>query len=182
MNYISNHLGSKIQRVLLKYFTDIFFSLCASAIVPIYFRSFLWRIAVVSVGNRCYLSPGIRIINRNLTLGDNVVIAYGVYIDAAGSVRIGDRVHISPNVQILSANHTVMKSVFRRDSLEVVYCENIIERGVWIGAGAIVLAGVKIGEGCVIGAGAVVASDCQPNGLYVGVPAKRIRDLPISSE
>ena len=49
--------------------------------------------------------------------------------------------------------------------------------GVWIGAGATVLAGVSIGDGCVIAAGAVVATDCEPNGLYGGIPARRIRDL-----
>jgi hypothetical protein len=39
------------------------------------------------------------------------------------------------------------------------------------------LPGVVIGPGCVIAAGAVVVSDCKPNGLYAGVPARRLRDL-----
>ena len=182
MSYISNSLGPKLKRVARKYFSDLYFSICASALVPIFFRSFLWRLVGIEVGERCYLNAGIRLINKNIKLGDRVVIAYGVYIDASGEVEIGDRVHFGPNVQVISANHTVMHSVFRRDSLEVVFCKNVIGRGVWLGSGSIVLPGVTIGEGCVIGAGAVVASDCQPNGLYVGVPAKRIRDLPISSE
>jgi maltose O-acetyltransferase len=38
---------------------------------------------------------------------------------------------------------------------------------------------VTVGDGCVIAAGAVVAKDCEPNGLYVGVPARRARDLPV---
>jgi maltose O-acetyltransferase len=53
-----------------------------------------------------------------------------------------------------------------------------VGEGAWIGAGAIVLGGVRIGHGCVVGAGAVVTRDCAPNGLYVGVPASRQRDLP----
>jgi maltose O-acetyltransferase len=53
-----------------------------------------------------------------------------------------------------------------------------VEEGAWIGGGVIVLGGVRIGRGCVIGAGAVVTRDCEPNGLYVGVPARRQRDLP----
>jgi len=53
----------------------------------------------------------------------------------------------------------------------------IIEDGCWVGARANILPGVKIGKGCIIAAGSVVTKDCEPNGLYAGVPAKRIRDL-----
>ncbi|MCR4913326.1 MAG: acyltransferase [Lactobacillus sp.] len=52
-----------------------------------------------------------------------------------------------------------------------------IDDGCWIGANVTILPGVHIGKGCVIGAGAVVNKDCEPNGVYVGVPAKRIKDL-----
>ncbi|WP_408003863.1 LbetaH domain-containing protein [Puerhibacterium puerhi] len=37
--------------------------------------------------------------------------------------------------------------------------------------------GVTIGRGCIIAAGSVVTSDCQPDGLYAGVPAARKKDL-----
>jgi acetyltransferase-like isoleucine patch superfamily enzyme len=30
---------------------------------------------------------------------------------------------------------------------------------------------------CVVAAGAVVTGDCEPDGLYAGVPARRVRDL-----
>ena len=36
---------------------------------------------------------------------------------------------------------------------------------------------MKIADGCVIGAGAVVTKSTQPDGLYVGNPSKRIKDL-----
>ncbi len=49
--------------------------------------------------------------------------------------------------------------------------------GVWIGADVTILPGVKIADGCVIGAGAVVTKSTQPDGLYVGNPSKRIKDL-----
>ncbi|HEX3960838.1 MAG TPA: DapH/DapD/GlmU-related protein [Trebonia sp.] len=53
-----------------------------------------------------------------------------------------------------------------------------IGAGCWLGTGVTVLPGVSIGPGCVIAAGAVVTRDCEPDGLYAGVPAVRKRDLP----
>lgn len=49
--------------------------------------------------------------------------------------------------------------------------------GCWIGTNVTILPGVNIRNGCVIGAGSLVTKDCEPNGLYVGVPAKRIKEL-----
>ena len=37
--------------------------------------------------------------------------------------------------------------------------------------------GVMDWGGVVIGAGSVVANDCDPNCLYAGVPAKKIKEL-----
>ena len=34
---------------------------------------------------------------------------------------------------------------------------------------------IAIGAGCTIGSGAVVIGDCEPNSVYVGVPARKIR-------
>jgi acetyltransferase-like isoleucine patch superfamily enzyme len=47
---------------------------------------------------------------------------------------------------------------------------------VWIGAGARILDGVTIARGCVIGAGAVVTRSTRPDGVYLGVPARRHQD------
>ncbi len=50
--------------------------------------------------------------------------------------------------------------------------------GCCIAARARILPGVTIGEGCVIGAGAAVTKHCAPHGVYVGAPARRMRNLP----
>lgn len=52
-----------------------------------------------------------------------------------------------------------------------------IEKGCLIGIGAIVLNGVRIGAGSIIGAGAVVSKSIPPASLWVGVPAKHLRDV-----
>ena len=47
---------------------------------------------------------------------------------------------------------------------------------VMISTGAIVVGGAEIGDGSIIGAGAVVTGQCEPLGIYAGVPARRLRD------
>jgi acetyltransferase-like isoleucine patch superfamily enzyme len=48
---------------------------------------------------------------------------------------------------------------------------------VWIGMNCIVLKGVSIGPGAIVAAGSVVIADVEPNSLYAGNPAKKIKTL-----
>lgn len=47
----------------------------------------------------------------------------------------------------------------------------------FVGLNATIRDGVRLAEGSFIAAGAVVAEDTEPDGLYVGVPARRVKDL-----
>jgi acetyltransferase-like isoleucine patch superfamily enzyme len=47
---------------------------------------------------------------------------------------------------------------------------------VWIAANVTITANTTIARGCVIGANSVVTKDTEPMGVYVGVPARRLRD------
>lgn len=49
-----------------------------------------------------------------------------------------------------------------------------LERGVDVGAGAVILGAVRVGEGAQIGANAVVVKDIEAGAVAVGVPAKVI--------
>ena len=52
--------------------------------------------------------------------------------------------------------------------------KTVVERDVWIGFGAVVMAGVTIGRGSVVAANAVVTRDVEPYTIVGGVPAKPI--------
>lgn len=171
---------------LRKYFFDLAFYFQSLPIFPIYVRSYFWRLLGLKVLGRCYLNSGIVLVGSHFKdsifeLGKGCVIGSGCYIDYSGAIFIGEKVHVGPMTAILSVTHTIQNSVIRRDAMEMVRMRTIIERGCWIGTGARILPGVRIGEGCVVGSGAVVVRDCLPNGLYVGAPARRIRDLPLES-
>jgi virginiamycin A acetyltransferase len=51
-----------------------------------------------------------------------------------------------------------------------------IGNDVSLGQGVTVAGGVTIGDGCVIRAQSLVKGDCEPYGIYEGVPARRIAD------
>jgi maltose O-acetyltransferase len=116
--------------------------------------------------------------------GNAVVIGRRCYINArcffegvTEPITIGDDCALGMGVMILTSTHEVGDPSHRAGPMR--RRPVTIENGCWLGARAMVLPGVTIGEGCVIGAGAVVTRDCAPHGLYGGVPAKRIKDLPI---
>ena len=45
-----------------------------------------------------------------------------------------------------------------------------------IGTNSTVLPGVELGEGVAVGAHSLVTKSCDPWGIYVGVPAKRMKE------
>lgn len=51
-----------------------------------------------------------------------------------------------------------------------------IKKHVIIGAGSIILPGVTLEEGCSVGAMSLVRKSTEPWGIYVGNPAKRLKD------
>jgi acetyltransferase-like isoleucine patch superfamily enzyme len=137
--------------------------------------SFL-RLQRAQIGKRVIFYPGVWICpGRNLILGDDVDLAFGVLITTAGGVTIGDRTLIGYRTQILSANHVIPPDRARIIDAGHESKPVIIGKDVWIGANCIVLPGVEIGEGAVVGAGSVVTRGVDPFCIVAGVPAKVIR-------
>ena len=44
----------------------------------------------------------------------------------------------------------------------------------YLGYNAMIMPNVRIGENVIVGAGALVSKDLEPNGVYVGIPARKI--------
>ena len=108
----------------------------------------------VEIGSGNMIAAG-AVINSNTVIEDNVVINTGATVDY--DCHIEDHVHISPGVS-LGGNVTV-------------------KTGANIGIGASVLPGITIGENVTVGAGAVVINNLEPNAVYAGVPAEKVRDI-----
>jgi acetyltransferase-like isoleucine patch superfamily enzyme len=110
----------------------------------------------------------------NIRVGCKVFINHGCTLNDIGGIDIGDDVMIGPNVSLITSGHPVEPGERRR---RIVAAPIVIERNVWIGAGAMVLQGVTVGADSVVAAGAVVTRDVPPATLVAGVPARVIREL-----
>lgn len=151
-------------------------TLASAAWLPASVRGAIYRKAGMSVSRRATVQAGAYIRASALTVGCRSTINYGCVFDNRARVSIGERCGVGIQVQFITSTHSLDDPSVRAGvgSIQSI----IVGNGVWIGSRVILLSGVTIGDGCVIAAGAVVKDDCEPHGLYGGVPAKRLRDLP----
>jgi maltose O-acetyltransferase len=131
----------------------------------------------VEVAADCDPFFGLRF-TSNLVTFEHGSSARDCFFDNPGArVTIGRNARVGGGTAFLTRGHPIGSSHQRRHGHGDIDEAITVGEGCWIGYGVTVLGGVTIGTGCVIAAGCVVTRDCEPNGLYGGVPAKRIRDL-----
>lgn len=163
-----------------KYFFRIIVAVQGLTIFPSGFRRGLLSAIGVKIARSTRIAPHVHFGSKQVSVGERSFINIGCFLDGSAALTIGDDVRIAPYVKIVTGSHEISNSVIRRDpNSGTIGMPVEIHRGCWIGTAAVILPGVKISEGCVIGAGSVVIHDTEPNGLYVGCPAMRARDLPI---
>jgi acetyltransferase-like isoleucine patch superfamily enzyme len=131
----------------------------------------------IIIGNKCEIHRGAQLLayGGSIEIGDDCSINPGCILYGHGGLKIGSHVRIAAHVIIVPANHVFVDA----DRLIRDQGESrqgiVIADDVWLGARVTVLDGVTIARGCVIGAGSVLTTSTEPYGIYVGVPAKRIR-------
>src|SRR5215475_5021363 len=111
---------------------------------------------------------------NEIRVGRNVFVNQNCTFYDLGGLDIADDVMIGPNVSIITAGHPLEPSQRRKATIGKPI---VIERNVWIAAGATVIGGVTVGENSVVAAGAVVTRDVPPNALVGGNPARVIRRI-----
>jgi acetyltransferase-like isoleucine patch superfamily enzyme len=110
----------------------------------------------------------------NIRVGRNVFVNQNCTFYDLGGLDIADDVMIGPNVSLITTGHPVEPSQRRAF---VIAKPIVIERNVWIAAGATIVGGVTIGENSVVAAGSVVTKDVPANTLVGGNPARVIRSI-----
>jgi len=122
----------------------------------------------VRVGRHCTFDSEFP--DSRLIVGDNSQLNEEVRVDFSGGIEIAANVLISERTRIYTHSHG------HDPHSQAVKTPLRIERDVWIGAGAVVVAGVGvIGSGSVVAAGAVVTSPVPPDTVVGGIPARPIK-------
>lgn len=139
-------------------------------------------------------SPGRFEIGSRVGFFPNAYISLGEW--DSSFVLVGDDCHFAPNCVLYGwggltigrycniAAHTVFATVGHHEEMTdrpmALTGEKAgpitLEEDVWVAANVTITANTRIARGCVIGANAVVTHDTDPMGVYVGVPARRLRN------
>ena len=95
------------------------------------------------------------------------------------NIHIGENVYIGGGCRIYDTDFHSLNYGNRilDDGRDVKTAPINIEKGVFIGAGCIILKGVTIGEKSIIGAGSVVTKSIPPHQIWGGNPARFLRQL-----
>src|SRR6201985_1664362 len=103
----------------------------------------------------------------DVSVGRNVFVNQNCTFYDLGGLDIADDVTIGPNVSIITSGHPIEPS---RRRAGVIAKPIVIEKNVWIAAGATIIGGVTVGENSVVAAGSVVTRNVPPNTLVGGNP------------
>lgn len=143
-------------------------------LMPIRVRVMLYKALGMDIQSNGF-EPNVKFYGNDISIGEGSYINQDCYFNNFAKISIGKNCFFAPNVSLITPSHEIGSSDKRAGKF---YSQEIkINDGVWVGANTTILPGVTIGNGCVIAAGSIVNKDCAPNGLYAGVPARRIKDL-----
>ncbi|MFC4528479.1 acyltransferase [Dyella halodurans] len=147
-------------------------------------RAALLRMFGASVGRNVRVAEcqfiNLRMGFSNLRLDDDVYVGPGCLIDLEGAVLLGKGVTLSPRVQIITHDDP---GAYHKSPLLATFPKKAYTTQVgtysWIGVGSTVISGATIGDFVVVGAMTLVKADLSSKGVYVGVPARRIRSVDV---
>jgi acetyltransferase-like isoleucine patch superfamily enzyme len=139
--------------------------------------------ANIHIGDRsriddfCVLSAG----EGGIVIGRNVHVAVFCSLIGKGRITLGDFANLSSRVAVYSSNDDYSGAHLTGPTVPAAYSSITsapvaVGRHVIIGSGSVVLPGVAIGEGAAVGAMSLLRADCEPFGVYVGAPARKVKE------
>lgn len=138
-------------------------------------RRFLVRAFGAKVGKDVLLRPTARITYPwNVSIGDYSWIGDDVVLYSLGEIEIKSNCVISQRSYICTGSHDYSKVDFPIYAEKITICE-----GCWLATDVYVAPGITINENVVVGARSGVFRDLTGNKVYVGSPARAIKERRI---
>lgn len=138
-------------------------------------KRWLLRCFGARVGRGVVVKPRVNVkYPWNLEIGDHAWIGEAAWLDSLARIHIGAHACMSQGCVIETGNHDWSKSTF-----DLVVRPVVIEDGAWAAVGSLLLPGARLASHAVLGAGSVLSGDTEPYGVYVGVPAAKVRERRI---
>lgn len=156
-----------------------------------------------SVGENVYLSDKASYYNcKKISIGNNVRIDdFAVLSAGEGGIQIGSYIHIAVYSSFIGAGRITLKDFSNISSRVSIYSSNddysgeymtnpmvpaeltnvtslsvTIGKHAIIGSGTVILPGLSIEDGVAVGALSLVTKNCDAFGVYIGTPAKKIKN------
>lgn len=135
----------------------------------------------IEIGNNTRIDD-FCVLSGKITLGDYIhITAFSLLAGGTEGIVIGDFVAVSYGSKIFSqsddySGEYMISPLVPSQYTNVHKAQVVIERHALIGARSVIFPGVRIAEGCSIGAMSLVNRNTDPWGIYVGIPAKRLKD------
>lgn len=137
----------------------------------------------IDIGNNtriddfCVLSAG----EGGIKIGSYVHIAIGVSLIGNETITVKDFAGLSSRVSIYSSNDDysgeyMTNPMIPSEFTNVTHGAVSIGKHVIVGSGSVILPNVILEDGVAVGALSLVTKDCDAFGVYIGTPAKKIKE------
>lgn len=134
-------------------------------------RRFLLRAFGAKVGQGVIIRPTVRVTYPwKLTVGDHAWIGDHVELYTLGEISIGAHAVVSQRSYLCTGSHDPASRSFR------IYAKPIaVEEGAWVATDVFIGPGVTVGRNALIGARSSLFANADPDFVYVGSPAHKMK-------
>jgi galactoside O-acetyltransferase len=137
----------------------------------------------ISIGNNVRIDDFVTLAaaRGSITIGNYVFIARGSHLAGTLGIVLHDFSSMAANTVVYSASDDYGGDYLTAQAIPQKYTNQVggpvvIGKHVIIGSTCTLIGPCEIGEGCSIGSMTLVYKDLQPWGVYVGIPAKRLKE------
>jgi galactoside O-acetyltransferase len=138
----------------------------------------------ISIGNSVIIDDFVFLMGGEETIiGSFIHIAAFCSLVGGGRLILEDFTGISGGSRVYTGNEDYSGGCLTSPAVPFPYRVPIrsfvhLKKHAIVGANCVILPGVTIGEGAVVGANSLVTKDCDPWTMYVGSPAKPLKERP----